>query len=211
MSTYLVAWVIGELESIQKTVRLPYSPDRETVVSLYAAPGQASKGQFSLDLAVRVLPLYEKFFECGYIGDKMDLVAIPDFAAGAMENVACVTFRESAILIDESTTTMEKKYVALVVAHELAHMWFGDAVTMVWWNALFLNEAFATYMEYYAVDKLIPEWNVFTEMLQREGGALCSLTRWTALTLSRSMFATHRRSMTSSTPSVTPKAPVSSV
>ena len=106
-----------------------------------------------------------------YAGDKVDLVAVPDFAFGAMENLGCVTFREALVLVDPTEVTQsELQSVADVIAHEMAHMWFGDLVTMRWWNGIWLNEAFATFMEMLATDAFKPEWD--------RGSASASAGRW---------------------------------
>src|SRR5581483_7380192 len=105
------------------------------------------------------LRFFEAYYGREYPGDKLDLIALPDFAAGAMENLGAITFRETALLVDEATAThQERERVADVVCHENAHMWFGDLVTMRWWNGLWLNEAFATFLEMLAVDAWKPEW-----------------------------------------------------
>ncbi|CCW69055.1 unnamed protein product [Phytomonas sp. Hart1] len=168
MSTYLVAWTIGELDSIRATVHLPMTPEQDTIVSVYTPKGKSSQAQFALDVSVRALPFYEAFFEQGYLLKKMDLVAIPDFAAGAMENWGLITYRESALLCDEHSSSAHRQWVAIVVCHEIAHQWFGNLVTMEWWNELWLNEAFATFMQYMVVNKLFPEWNIFTQFVQTE-------------------------------------------
>jgi puromycin-sensitive aminopeptidase len=112
---------------------------------------------------VFALEWFERYYGIPYPGDKVDLLALPDFAAGAMENVGCITFREVLLLVDPATSTqVEQELVALVVAHELAHMWFGDLVTMRWWNGIWLNEAFATFMEYAACDAFAPQWKLWT-------------------------------------------------
>ena len=104
-------------------------------------------------------PFFTGYFGIPYPGDKLDLVAIPDFASGAMENLGCVTYRESALLVDPAQAArVELERVADVICHEIAHMWFGDLVTMKWWNGIWLNEAFATFMEVLAVDAFRPEW-----------------------------------------------------
>ncbi|EPY37412.1 cytosol alanyl aminopeptidase [Angomonas deanei] len=175
MSTYLLAWTIGELDVISTTVRLPFNPDRDTVVSVYTPLGKAKSAEFALDVATKVLVLYENFFDYGYNLKKLDLIAIPDFAAGAMENWGLITYREAALLCDSSSSAAHRQYVAIVVAHELAHQWFGNLVTMEWWKELWLNEAFATYMEYWAVNKLFPESNVFSEFVQSDGSSALQL------------------------------------
>jgi len=114
---------------------------------------------WAMEAAVHALEFFTDYFAIAYPGDKVDLVAIPDFAAGAMENLGCVTFRETELLIDPATaSTAELERVALVINHELAHMWFGDLVTMGWWEGIWLNEAFATFMESICTDHFRPEW-----------------------------------------------------
>ncbi len=120
-------------------------------------------GAFGQVIGAFSLGFYEEYYGRKYPGDKLDLIAIPDFAAGAMENLGAITFRETALLVDEAAAThAECERVADVVAHENAHMWFGDLVTMGWWNGLWLNEAFATFMEMLAVDAWKPEWRRWT-------------------------------------------------
>ena len=111
---------------------------------------------------------YEHYFEIPYPGGKkIDHIAIPDFASGAMENLGLITYRETALLLDEKTAThAERNRVAVVVLHELAHMWFGDLVTMDWWNGLWLNESFATFMENLCLSHWKPEWNIWDEFGQ---------------------------------------------
>lgn len=153
MSTYLVAFIVGQLEP-SKPVFVGKTPLR-----LWTVPGKQPLTPFGQDIAVTSLKFFEDYYGIPYSGDKLDLVAIPDFASGAMENLGAITFRETALLVDRRTGThAELERVADVVAHENAHMWFGDLVTMSWWNGLWLNEAFATFMEMLAVDAWKPEW-----------------------------------------------------
>ncbi|MBI5854734.1 MAG: M1 family metallopeptidase [Nitrospirae bacterium] len=153
MSTYLVAFVVGQIEAT-KSVFVGKTPIR-----LWAVPGKGHLAHFGQDIAAASLTFFEQYYGIPYPGDKLDLLAIPDFASGAMENLGAITFRETALLVDqESATHAELERVADVVAHENAHMWFGDLVTMSWWNGLWLNEAFATFMEMMAVDVWKPEW-----------------------------------------------------
>ena len=153
MSTYLVAFIVGELEATAP-VMVGATPLR-----VWSVPGKAHLARFALDCGAFTLDFFEKYYGIPYPGDKVDLLAIPDFAAGAMENLGAITFRETALLVDETAAShSELERVADVVAHELAHMWFGDLVTMVWWNGIWLNEAFATFMEMLAVDAWKPEW-----------------------------------------------------
>ena len=153
MSTYLVAFIVGQIEAA-KPVYVGKTPLR-----LWTIPGRQSLTPFGQDIAVASLKFFEDYYGIPYPGDKLDLLAIPDFASGAMENFGAITFRETALLVDQRTGThAELERVADVVAHENAHMWFGDLVTMSWWNGLWLNEAFATFMEMLAVDAWKPEW-----------------------------------------------------
>ena len=153
MSTYLLAFVIGPLEPTAAAAvnGIP--------IRVWAVPGKGHLAAFALDIAVFSLRFFQEYYGTPYPGDKLDLIAIPDFAFGAMENLGAITFRETALLVDPgSATHAERARVAHVVAHEIAHMWFGDLVTMAWWNGLWLNEAFATFMELLAVDAWQPGW-----------------------------------------------------
>jgi len=153
MSTYLVAFVVGELEATEPVMVGP------TPLRVWCAPGKTHLGRFALDIGAFSLDFFERYYGLPYAGDKLDLLAIPDFAAGAMENLGAVTFRETALLVNETAAShTELERIADVVAHEIAHMWFGDLVTMAWWNGIWLNEAFATFMELMAVDTWKPEW-----------------------------------------------------
>ncbi len=153
MSTYLVAFVVGRLEASSAAMV------GTTPLRLWTIPGKQSLTAFGQEIAVASLGFFEDYYGIPYPGDKLDLLAIPDFASGAMENLGAITFRETALLVDPRTAThAELERVADVVAHENAHMWFGDLVTMAWWNGLWLNEAFATFMEMLAVDAWRPEW-----------------------------------------------------
>lgn len=153
MSTYLVAFIVGRLEATK------HSYVGKTPIRLWTVPGKQPLTSFGQDIAAASLKFFEDYYGIPYPGDKLDLLAIPDFASGAMENLGAITFRETALLVDQRTGThAELERVADVVAHENAHMWFGDLVTMSWWNGLWLNEAFATFMEMLAVDAWRPEW-----------------------------------------------------
>jgi puromycin-sensitive aminopeptidase len=153
MSTYLVALVVGELEHTEPTLV------GATPVRIWCVPGKRRLAAFGQEIAVASLRFFEDYYGMPYPGDKLDLLAIPDFAAGAMENLGAITFRETALLVDEHAAShAELQRVADVVAHENAHMWFGDLVTMSWWNGIWLNEAFATFMEMLAVDAWRPAW-----------------------------------------------------
>jgi puromycin-sensitive aminopeptidase len=153
MSTYLVAFVVGELEATEPVIV------GRTALRVWCVPGKAHLARFGQQAGAFSLEFFEGYYGLPYPGDKLDLLAIPDFAAGAMENLGAVTFRETALLVDEASAShAELQRVADVVAHEVAHMWFGDLVTMAWWNGIWLNEAFATFMELLAVDAWKPEW-----------------------------------------------------
>lgn len=164
MSTYLLAFVVGELQS--KTAKTKDGVD----VTIWATPAQpASSLDFPLDIAVRSIEYYNDYFGTAYPLPKSDHVALPDFSSGAMENWGLITYREIALLADPKTTSISsRQYIATVIAHELAHQWFGNLVTMEWWNDLWLNESFATLMEYLAVDALHPEWNIWLDFATNE-------------------------------------------
>jgi puromycin-sensitive aminopeptidase len=154
MSTYLVAFVVGKLETTE-TVDVDGVPLR-----VVCTPGKRHLGEFALEVGAFALRFFTEYFSTPYPGEKVDLVAIPDFAAGAMENLGCITFRDTALLVDTSSAARaELERVADVIAHELAHMWFGDLVTMRWWEGIWLNEAFATFMEMLCVDAFRPSWD----------------------------------------------------
>jgi puromycin-sensitive aminopeptidase len=153
MSTYLVAFIVGELEATD-----PVDVDG-TPLRVLAPPGNLHLTPFALDVGAHALRYFSSYYDIPYPGDKLDMVAIPDFSFGAMENLGCITYRMTALLLDESNATQaEAERVADVVAHEIAHMWFGDLVTMKWWNGIWLNEAFATFAEMKCVDAYKPEW-----------------------------------------------------
>ncbi len=157
MSTYLLAFIVGEFECSDPV----YVNGIE--LKVWANPGKKELMDFALKSASHAIAWFENYYECKYPGgDKIDFIAINDFAAGAMENLGCITFRETALLINEKTATQgELERVAEVVMHELAHMWFGDLVTMKWWNGLWLNESFATFMEAKALDAWRPAWKIW--------------------------------------------------
>ena len=165
MSTYLVAFIVGPLEATEP-VDVNGVPLR-----IIHVPGKGHLTDFGLKIGAFALDWFQTYYGIKYPSDKVDLIALPDFAAGAMENLGCITFREVLLLVDPNTSTqVEQQLVADVVAHELAHMWFGDLVTMKWWNGIWLNEAFATFMEVAACDAFAPQWQ-----------------RWVSFSLERSM------------------------
>lgn len=167
MSTYLVAFVVGELDYVETTAS-PKAPSsaQPITVRVYTLPGDQNQGKFALNVAARTLEFFSEYFDIPYPLPKSDLVAIPDFSAGAMENWGLVTYRTIYLLFDEtSSAAKSKERVAYVVGHELAHQWFGNLVTMEWWEHLWLNEGFATYVGWLAVDHLHPEWEVWTQFV----------------------------------------------
>ncbi|KAJ0977914.1 hypothetical protein J5N97_013388 [Dioscorea zingiberensis] len=167
MSTYLVAVVIGLFDYVEALTT------DGVKVRVYCQVGKSNQGKFALDVAVKTLDLYKKYFDEPYPLPKLDMVAIPDFAAGAMENYGLVTYRETALLYDERhSAAANKQRVATVVAHELAHQWFGNLVTMEWWTHLWLNEGFATWVSYLSADSLFPEWKIWTQFLDETTAGL---------------------------------------
>ena len=167
LSSYLVAICIGELAS---------SPERKArayPVRTWAVPQKQALTAFGQEVACAVMPLLEDYFGQPYAYGKVDQVGVPDFEAGAMENAACITYREVALLLDPKTAPLNvQKRVAEVITHELSHQWFGNLVTMVWWDDLWLNEAFATWMAYKIVDQWRPQWRVWMDFEAGKGAAL---------------------------------------
>jgi aminopeptidase 2 len=170
MSTYLLAFVIGELKVLEThNFRVP--------VRVFATPDKdIEHGRFSLELAAKTLEFYEKTFDSKFPLPKMDMVAIPDFSAGAMENWGLVTYRVVDLLFDEKTSgASTKQRVAEVVQHELAHQWFGNLVTMDFWDGLWLNEGFATWMSWYSCNKFFPEWKIWQSYVTNDLQSALSL------------------------------------
>jgi puromycin-sensitive aminopeptidase len=166
MSTYLVAMVVGPLEAT------PWVDVDGTPIRIVHVPGRGHLTAFGLDCAAAGLRYFEQYFGIPYPSDKIDFLALPDFGAGAMENLGCITFREPLLLLDEATTTQaEQERVVDVVVHEIAHMWFGDLVTMRWWNGIWLNEAFATFMQLEATDSYRPGWQRWSSFAIERAGA----------------------------------------
>ncbi|RUS74701.1 hypothetical protein EGW08_017531, partial [Elysia chlorotica] len=193
MSTYLLAFVVGEFDFVEG------ADANGVAVRVYTPVGKSEQGNFALDVAVKTLPFYNDYFGIAYPLPKVDLIAIPDFSAGAMENWGLITYRETALLVDpENSSARCKQWVALVVGHELAHQWFGNLVTMnwrkdcenpkmhsyirtaefvyralgkpEWWTHLWLNEGFASWIEYLCVDYCFPEYDVWTQFVNNDLG-----------------------------------------
>lgn len=163
MSSYLLAFIVGHFEHIEGKTK------SGVLVRVFTTPGKKHQATFALQCTIECIEFYEKYFGIRYPLPVMDLIAIPDFAAGAMENWGAVTYRETAVLVDpEHSAFQNKQRVALVIAHELAHQWFGNLVTMEWWTHLWLNEGFATYMEYVAIDAVFPKWNIWAHFVSAE-------------------------------------------
>ncbi len=166
MSTYLAAFVVGPMEATE-----PVDVDGVPLRVVHQ-PGKGHLTAYGLEVGAFCLRFFAEYYGIPYPDAKVDLVALPDFAQGAMENLGCITFRENLLLVDpEKATQPELAAVADVIAHELAHMWFGDLVTMRWWNGTWLNEAFATFMEILAVDAYRPDWERWTQFLRTRSQA----------------------------------------
>jgi len=160
VSTYLIYLGVGEFEYLTGKIG-------KVQIRVVTTKGNKSKGKFSLELGKKLLTSYEKYFGIKFPLPKLDLIAIPDFAAGAMENWGAITFRETILLYDPKTSsTRTKQFIAEVISHEIAHMWFGNLVTMKWWNDLWLNESFATFMATKFVDKFYPEWDMWNQFIE---------------------------------------------
>lgn len=164
MSSYLLAFVIGELHKKTAVTK------RGIEVNTWATPAQSPETlDFALDIATRAIDFFEEYFGIDYPLPKSDHVALPDFSSGAMENWGLITYRESCMLADPvDTPESSKRYIATVIAHELSHQWFGNLVTMQWWNDLWLNESFANFMEYVAIDALEPKWRIWEDFAANE-------------------------------------------
>ncbi|KAF1769653.1 hypothetical protein GCK72_001470 [Caenorhabditis remanei] len=162
MSTYLLA--VAVLDGYGYIRRLTRNTTTPIEVRLYAPEDMlVGQAEFGLDTTIRALEFFEHYFNISYPLDKIDLLALDDFSEGAMENWGLVTFRDSALLFNErKASVVAKEHIALIICHEIAHQWFGNLVTMDWWNEVFLNEGFANYMEYKCVDELFPDWSIMS-------------------------------------------------
>jgi puromycin-sensitive aminopeptidase len=170
MSTYLLAFIVGHLVSVEQRA------EGGTMVGVWTTPGKEAQASFALDTSVKLLGYFNDYFGIPYPLPKLDHIAIPDFAAGAMENWGAVTYRETALLVDpDNSSAGTRQRVAEVIAHEMAHMWFGDLVTMEWWDDLWLNESFASWMGNKAVDWLFPEWEMWTQFVNMDTNRALSL------------------------------------
>ncbi|HJU14112.1 MAG TPA: M1 family metallopeptidase [Candidatus Nitrosotalea sp.] len=162
MSTYLLYLGVGEFEFLQGKLG-------KTLVRIITTKGKKEQGKMALVFTKQFLSYFQKYFKIPYPLPKLDMIAIPDFASGAMENWGAITFRETVLLYDPKTSSTDTlQHIAEVVAHELAHQWFGNLVTMKWWNDLWLNESFATFMATKAVDKVYPNWDFWDQFLISE-------------------------------------------
>ncbi|XP_031251964.1 aminopeptidase M1-like isoform X1 [Pistacia vera] len=167
MSTYLVAVVVGLFDHIEDIT------SHGVKVGVYCPVGKSDEGKYALEVAVKSLDIFTKFFSTPYPLPKLDMVAVPEFAAGAMENFGLIVYRESLLLYSDLKSTARCKQInTIVAAHEVAHQWFGNLVTMEWWTHLWLNEGFATWISYMVTDILFPEWQIWTQFLQLSADGL---------------------------------------
>ncbi|KAL6233896.1 hypothetical protein BDW75DRAFT_180445 [Aspergillus navahoensis] len=165
MSTYLLAWAVGDFDYVEALTERKYQGKR-IPVRVYTTKGLKEQARFALECAHRTVDYFSEVFEIEYPLPKADLLAVHEFAMGAMENWGLVTYRTTAVLFDEGKSdTRYKNRIAYVVAHELAHQWFGNLVTMDWWDELWLNEGFATWVGWLAVDHFYPEWNIWSQFV----------------------------------------------
>ena len=170
MSTYLVALIVGDMACVEAAA------DNGTLLRVWTIRGREEQGRFALENAVRLLAYYNGYFGIPFPLEKLDHIAIPDFAAGAMENWGAITYRETALLFDPgNSSAAARQRILEVVSHEMAHMWFGDLVTMEWWDDLWLNESFASWMGDKAVDALYPEWSMWTQFVSHDTNSALGL------------------------------------
>ena len=170
MSTYLLAFIVGDLACVEDRT------EDGVLMRVWATRGNEDKGRFALETSMDLLDYFHQYFGVPYPLTKLDHIAIPDFAAGAMENWGAITYREVALLVDpENSSAGTREIVAAIVSHEMAHQWFGNLVTMEWWDDLWLNESFASWMGDKAVDYLHPEWDMWTQFLTHDTGSALNL------------------------------------
>ena len=170
MSTYLLAFIVGDFASVEDRTR------DGVLMRVWATRGNEDKGRFALETSMALLDYFHDYFGVPYPLSKLDHIAIPDFAAGAMENWGAITYREVALLVDpENSSAGTREIVAAIISHEMAHQWFGDLVTMEWWDDLWLNESFASWMGDKAVDYLHPEWEMWTQFLTHDTSSALNL------------------------------------
>ncbi|CAG8507897.1 5955_t:CDS:10 [Scutellospora calospora] len=166
MSTYLIALVVGDLAYVETSTTGIHNGGKPVLVRVYATKGSEQLGQFALNIGANALEYFAEVFGIPYPLQKCDMIGIPDFEGGAMENWGLVTFRTASILFDPKASDAKfKEHIAYIVSHELAHQWFGNLVTMKWWDNLWLKEGFATWIGYFAVDKFFPDWDIWTQFV----------------------------------------------
>ena len=166
MSTYLLAFVVGDLACVEAPAA------NGTLVRVWTTRGKEEQGRYALENSVKLLSYFNDYFGVPYPLAKLDHIAIPDFAAGAMENWGAITYRETALLYDPANSAAgTRQRILEVVSHEMAHMWFGDLVTMEWWDDLWLNESFASWMGDKAVDAIYPEWEMWTQFVSSDSNS----------------------------------------
>ncbi|KAI5295685.1 hypothetical protein KEM52_000557 [Ascosphaera acerosa] len=166
MSTYLLAWALGDFEYVEAMTERKYKDGKPIPVRIYTTRGLKDQAQFAVSYAHRTVDYFSEVFDVDYPLPKMDMLAVHEFASGAMENWGLVTYRTTAILFEEGKSDSRyKNRVAYVIAHELAHQWFGNLVTMDWWNELWLNEGFATWVGWLAIDHFHPEWQIWSQFV----------------------------------------------
>jgi aminopeptidase N len=166
MSSYLVAMAVGDFECLEGAAD-------GTPIRLCTPPGKKERGRLALEYAQEILTFYNAYYTIKYPFGKLDMLAVPEFAAGAMENTAAIFYRENALLADSATASMAtRKDIAATVAHEVAHQWFGNLVTMQWWDDLWLNEGFATWMETRPLAASKPDWNLAVDEARASRAAI---------------------------------------